>query len=361
MTIALEQVSLSVGGVDFLQTVSAEFPRGKLTTVLGRTLAGKTTLMRAIAGLQPIDSGELRRDGQAFTTRPTWQRDIAMVYQQFINYPHLSVFENVAFPLRKRKVGKAETSQRVDAVLAMTGLSEFRDRKPAALSGGQQQRVALARALVRRADILLLDEPLVNLDYKLREQLRDEFRGLLTTQKEATIIYNTTEPAEAMMLGDRMIVMHEGRILQAGTPGGIFQRPADILVARIVNDPPMTIFDGQVSDSTIHIGPDLSLPTPMHMRGLDPGRYRFGIRATDFALMGEGGIPGRVTFTEVSGSETFIHLDTDSGEAILQIEGVHTIGIGEVLRLSVKADRLFAFDGGGAGALQCAPPDKEQG
>ncbi len=247
MSLVLDDLRLREGGVPFLDGITAEFSRGRLTTVIGRTSAGKTTLMRALAGLQGVDSGHIRLDGRAFETVPAWQRDVAMVYQQFINYPHLSVFENVAFPLRRRGLGDAEVRQRVERQLETVGLGTFGERRPSALSGGQQQRVALARALVRHAPILLLDEPLVNLDYKLREQLRDEFRRILGAQTDTIAVYNTTEPAEAMMLGDHVVVLHEGRVLQTGTPADVFDRPASALVAGIVNDPPMNVIAGELA------------------------------------------------------------------------------------------------------------------
>ncbi|MDR7031188.1 ABC transporter ATP-binding protein [Rhizobium rosettiformans] len=355
MSLVLNSLSLARNGEIHLDDVSLDFDRGCLTTVLGRTLSGKTTLMRAIAGLQEIDSGTLMRDGHSFGDLPAWRRDVAMVYQQFINYPHLSVFENVAFPLRKRKVAEDEVSLRVRTVLDTVGLGAFLERKPSQLSGGQQQRVALARALVRNADVLLLDEPLVNLDYKLREQLREEFRGLLTSQADATVIYSTTEPAEAMMLGDRLIVMHEGRVLQVGAPMAVFQRPASALVARIVTDPPMTIVTGNLVDGRIFFEGGLVLTAPTGLATLEQGRYRFGIRANEIELVDNGGIAGRVTFGEVSGSETFLHVDTVLGEAVVQLEGVHRIETGSLLGLSLAPDRLFVFAPEGEGALLRAP------
>lgn len=359
MSLVLNSLFLSRDGEVHLDNVSATFDRGSLTTVLGRTLAGKTTLLRAIAGLQDVEAGTLERDGRPFGTLPAWQRDVAMVYQQFINYPHLSVFENVAFPLRKRRVAEPEVAHRVKTVLEMVGLGAFGERKPSQLSGGQQQRVALARALVRKADVLLLDEPLVNLDYKLREQLREEFRGLLTTQSEATVIYNTTEPAEAMMLGDRLVVMHEGRILQIGTPGDVFDRPASAVVARIVTDPPMTIVPGRLEDGQIRFEGGVSLSAPQRLKDMAPGRYRFGIRADEIDPVEERGIAGRVTFSEVSGSETFLHVETALGEAVMQLKGVHQVATGRQIGLSLAAERLFAFAADGEGALLHAPGNGE--
>ncbi|MGF6175423.1 ABC transporter ATP-binding protein [Ensifer sp. 4252] len=355
MTLVLDNLRIARNDEIHLDNLSASFARGSLTTVLGRTLAGKTTLLRAIAGLQPIDSGKMERDGQEFGMLPAWQRDVAMVYQQFINYPHLTVFENVAFPLRKRRVPEADIRSRANAALSMVGLSNFAARRPSALSGGQQQRVALARALVRRADILLLDEPLVNLDYKLREQLREEFRGLLTSQSEGTVIYNTTEPAEAMMLADRIIVMHEGRILQTGAPADVFERPANVAVAGIINDPPMTILSGRLDAGRMIFDGGVNLPVSQHLEKLPPGSYRFGIRATEIEPIETGGVAGRVTFSEVSGSETFLHVETSLGEAVLQLEGIHQLANGSEIGLSFSPERLFAFAPDGDGKLVRAP------
>lgn len=358
MSLRLNDIHLAHGGIPHLDGISAEFRRGELTTVIGRTLAGKTTLMRVLAGLQGVDNGQIRLDDREITRQPAWHRDVAMVYQQFINYPHLSVFENVAFPLRKRRAPEAEIRSRVLQNLERVGLGQMADRQPAALSGGQQQRVALARALVRQAPILLLDEPLVNLDYKLREQLRDEFRGLLTSQNEAIVLYNTTEPAEAMMLGDQVVVLHEGRILQSGLPSEIFERPASAVVAGIVNDPPMNLLEGAIGTEGVRLWGGTLLRLPRHLSDLAPGPYRFGIRANELAIE-PGGIDGRITFSEVSGSETFFYFDASFGSAVVQIEGVHRQALGETIALAIDPDRLLCFASHGDGPLMAAPGSSE--
>lgn len=355
MSLVARNLNLAHDDVAYLDSISAEFSRGELTAVIGRTLAGKTTLLRAIAGLQALDTGEFELDGQPFGTLPAWRRDVAMVYQQFINYPHLNVFENVAFPLRRKRLDDKEISRRVDAVLATVGLAEFGSRKPGALSGGQQQRVALARALVRQADILLLDEPLVNLDYKLREQMREEFRGLFATQAQAVVIFNTTDPAEAMMIADRIIVMHEGCILQSGTPSDVFEQPATIDVARVINDPPMNIFTGRLENGAVCMDGGLRLKAPPHLARLAPGAYRFGIRASEITLSDASGFGGTVTYSEVSGSETALHIDAEFGTAIVLLEGVYVMAAGRNLRLTIPPDRLFVFEAQGEGRLLSAP------
>lgn len=285
----------------------------------------------------------LTLDGEPFSVRRVWERDVAMVYQQFINYPHLNVVDNVAFPLRRRGCLPEEARQRALAALARVGLEGFEQRKPSQLSGGQQQRVALARALVRRADILLLDEPLVNLDYKLREQMREELRGLFADQVDAIVVYTTTEPAEAMMLGDEVLVMHEGRILQVGSPAEVFERPASTTVAAIINDPPMNIFDGAIEDARIRLSAGLWLNQADHMLGLPAGRYRFGLRANEVTVAAESPFVGTVTFSEVSGSETFVHVETVFGSLVLQIEGIHSYPLDSQIPVKIGAERFFVF------------------
>ena len=198
---------------------------------------------------------------------PVWERNIAMVYQQFINYPHLTVFDNVAFPLRQRKMDESLIKGRVMDSLESVGLTGFETRKIQALSGGQQQRVALARSLAKQAGILLLDEPLVNLDYKLREQLREEFRNIFSdhVSSNSILIYSSTDPLEAMQLGGDIIVLDEGRVLQQGPAHEIFENPANTRVAEISNDPAMNLLPGAIEDSKIVISGDIKPVSYTHL------------------------------------------------------------------------------------------------
>ncbi len=348
MSLSTHEVSLHCDGVSLLEDVTLEFPHGKLTTVIGRTLAGKTTLLRSLAGLLTPDRGSISLDGQRVDHVPAWRRDVAMVYQQFINYPHLDVFENVAFPLRRRGIVDPELGNRVRATLGKVGLDGFERRRPSQLSGGQQQRVALARALVRAAPILLLDEPVVNLDYKLREQMRSEFRALLANEAGAIVVYTTTEPAEAMMLGDTVVVMHEGMVLQHGIPSEVFERPASTTVAEIVNDPPMNFMDGRLQDGRITVPGAAPLAAGGGIRSLAAGEYRFGIRAKDITIDASSPLMGTIAFFEVSGSETFVEVATPFGPLTLQLEGIHDFALGGRLPVALNTDRLFAFDRAGA-------------
>jgi len=347
MALELHNLCLSIKGETHLDDVSLHLESGRLYTIIGRTLSGKTTLLRAIAGLQQLDAGTLQLDGMPFDRTPVWKRGVAMVYQQFINYPHLTLLRNVAFPLRRAGVLKKEAERRAAEALDMVGLADFVGRRPSALSGGQQQRVALARALVKNAPLLLLDEPLVNLDYKLREALREEFLNILTHQKESIVIYTTTDPGEAMLLGHEVIVMHEGRVLQVGTPEQVFNAPVDIAAAQAVNDPPMNIFKADRRGHTLQLQGGIEIDVPVHLTNLSDGPCFLGSRAAQLTTShsaSAGGIMGEVQLTEISGSETFIHATTPFGHMVVQEEGIHAYATGEPVRLEIHPAALFAFN-----------------
>ena len=337
-----------------LNDVSFGMQKGELYTILGRTLSGKTTLLKTIAGLLTPEGGRIIFDDQDLAKVPVWERNIAMVYQQFINYPHLTVFDNVAFPLRQRKLDEQVVNERVTDSLASVGLTGFEGRKIQALSGGQQQRVALARSLAKQAGILLLDEPLVNLDYKLREQLRDEFRNLFSSQVsgESILIYSSTDPLEAMQLGGEIIVLDEGRVLQQGPAHEIFENPANTRVAEISNDPAMNLLPGAIEDGKIVINADIKLPLPPHFKSLKPGAYTFGIRASDVSIADKG-LTFKVDLAEISGSETFLHVQSGPHTIVGLLDMVRNFDAGDIVNLKLDGARLYAF--GQDGALVSSP------
>lgn len=351
----LRNVSASSDGETFLDDVSLTAEPGQIYVLMGRTGAGKTSLMRAVGGLLPLDGGSIHLAGEDITNTPVWKRDAALVYQQFINYPNKTVRANLEFPLKKLGLKGAELAKRVDTYLDKVGLREFEDRRPSQLSGGQQQRVALARSLARESRILMLDEPLMNLDFKLREQLREEFLDLFSGESQAVTLYATTEITEAMMLGYQVIIMHEGKILQTGTPAEVFERPKNTQVAQIVNDPPMTILDVKVSNSEVVFGSGHKVKLPSHLSSLGEGSYSFGIRANDIlpVSQGAGSEPSTIQFVEVSGSETVLYVSSGSGEMVVQIEGIFDYVAGSPLNLEIRTERLFAFDK--SGSLLVAP------
>jgi len=268
-----------------------------------------------------------------------------MVYQQFINYPHLTVFDNVAFPLKQRKVSTATIQQKVSQALQQVGLQGFEERKIQALSGGQQQRVALARSLVKEAELLLLDEPLVNLDYKLREQLRDEFRGIFNSglMDQSILIYSSTDPVETMQLGGDVVVMDEGSVLQQAKAQDVFEHPADTRVALIANDPAMNLIAGEKTGGMIVINQAIRMDVPRHLKSLMDGRYTFGIRAADISIDKEGDL-WEVELSEISGSETFIHLRNGEHSIVGLLEMVKDIQIGEKISVQFDTQWLYAFD-----------------
>ena len=206
MSLSVENIGKVVDGEPHLQDINLTMQKGSFNLLLGPTLSGKTTLLRLLAGLDRPTTGRIAMGGRDLLSVPIWKRNVSMVYQQFINYPHLDIFENIAFPLRRARLSKAEIDAKVMKVAGTLGIEELMKRSPGELSGGQQQRVALARALVKGADLLLLDEPLINLDYKLREELRDEFTNIFAANKDTIVIYSTTEPLEALHLGGDILV-----------------------------------------------------------------------------------------------------------------------------------------------------------
>jgi glycerol transport system ATP-binding protein len=357
MTLKLDNVGKSVGRDQHLYDVNLTLEPGNLYVLFGLTLAGKTSLMRLMASLDRPSVGRVTIDGKDVTEASVRERSVAMVYQQFINYPAFSVYDNIASPLRIKKLPKAEIDQKVRETAALVRIDHLLDRLPAELSGGQQQRVAIARALIKEADLLLLDEPLVNLDYKLREELRDELKAIFKRGK-SIVVYATTEPAEALLLGGQTIVVDEGRILQAGPTLEVFHHPASVRVTQVFSEPPMNLVDGVIEEDRLRLGDGIDAALPDHLKDMPKGPCRFGFRANHVALAkGDGSpieIPGTASLAEVSGSETFVHLHHGKEAWVVQEEGVHSLRIGEAITIYLRPDRLFVFDEDGA--LKASPP-----
>ncbi|MFQ5785914.1 MAG: ABC transporter ATP-binding protein [Alphaproteobacteria bacterium] len=350
MTLTLENVTRRVEAETHIYETTVRLTPGSLNILLGSTLAGKTTLMRLMAGLDRPSSGHVLVGERDVTGLSVRRRNVAMVYQQFINYPSVSVYDNIASPLRRARLGREEINRRVREAAALFHIEDLLDRLPSALSGGQQQRTALARALVKDSDLLLLDEPLVNLDYKLREELRSELRSIFR-RRDAIVVYATTEPYEALMLGGSVVVMDEGRVLQSGSTVEVYNNPATARVGAIFSDPPMNMIAGVVENGSVRLGRDVRVPLPPHMNGLHAGRYDFGMRANSVCLArqsaGDVAFPATVELTEISGSETFIHVVHDDVSWVAREEGVHGLDIGETIRLYVDPASMFVFDEGG--------------
>ncbi len=359
MTITLDQVTRTVAGEAHIHPTSLTLESGSLNILLGPTLAGKTTLMRLLAGLDRPTRGTVWEDDVDVTGVSVRRRGVAMVYQQFINYPSFTVFHNIAAPLRRAGMEHAEIERRVRATAEMLHIEALLDRLPGELSGGQQQRTALARALVKDAGLVLLDEPLVNLDYKLREELRTELRAVFERSK-SIVVYATTEPQEALLLGGDTIVVDRGRVLQQASTIEVYRNPASERVAEVFSDPPINVIDGIIDDAGVVLGGDVRTPLGEHMRGLAAGAYRFGIRASRLRMDAAPGrrtpIAGTVELAEISGSETFVHVAHHDTLWVAQTAGVHSFALGQQVEVHVNPESLFVFaaDGGLAAAPRAA-------
>ncbi len=356
MSLVLENVWRTVEGEVHLADIDLSFESGRLYALLGPTLAGKTTLMRIMAGLERPNRGRLVEEGEEITGRPVRKRSVAMVYQQFVNYPSLTVYENIASPLRVAGLPAEEIDRQVRRTAGMLHIDGLLDRMPEELSGGQQQRCAIARALVKEARLLLLDEPLVNLDYKLREELRIELRELFQG-RETIVVYATTEPLEALMMAGEVVVLHEGRVLQAGDAAEVYHRPATVAVSQVYSDPPMNLLQVTVQEGVARAG-SFALPLSGHLRDLGEGVHLIGIRAAHLSVEPRFpeaiSIEGRVVLAELSGSETFIYLRHNDVDWVVQEEGVHDFTLGEPLTIYLNPRRIYAFDQ--HGRLEAAPP-----
>ena len=344
MSLLIEHISFKPNEEYHLNDVTLNFNPGKMYTILGRTLSGKTTLLKTIAGLQTPDSGSINFEGADFLSVPVWNRNVAMVYQQFINYPHLNVIENIAFPLKQRKMEENLIEKEVKEAMEKVGLIGFELRKIQELSGGQQQRVALARSLAKKAKILLLDEPLVNLDYKLREGLREEFKKLFSGSEASNsiLIYASTDPLEAMQLNGDIIVIDEGKVLQTGSAKEVFENPATAKVAEITNDPAMNINKGHIQDNTLVMNNNVQIQIPDQLKSIPNGDYQVGIRATDLYL-DDNGFSFDVEISEISGSETFLHLRNNDLKCVATIEEVKTYEANEVVKINFDKSKIYLF------------------
>jgi glycerol transport system ATP-binding protein len=330
----LSGISYRAGSEQWLRDIDLSLAAGGINVLLGATLAGKTTLLRIMAGLDRPTTGRLLDGDRDLTGVPVRQRNVAMVYQQFINYPSLTVYENIASPLRVARRSEAAIKTRVAQLAETLRLTQFLSRYPAELSGGQQQRTALARALAKDAELLLLDEPLINLDYKLREELRAELTQLFTAGR-TTVVYATTEPLEALQLGGHTTLLSEGRVLQSGPTLQVFRRPASLEAARAFSDPPLNVIPAAALDG-------ISLPIA-ETAATD---VLLGIRAHEFSLAGDSGqiaLRGRVELAEISGSETFLHLARDDVRLVAQLPGVHNLPLNEPCTLYIRPTSLYGF------------------
>ena len=306
--------------------------------------------MQLMAGLTQPNTGEIWFDGQNVTGIPVQKRNVSMVYQQFINYPNMSVYENIASPLRLARLSETEIDSRVGKLAELMRLSPMLDRKPSELSGGQQQRTALARALVKDADLILLDEPLANLDFKLREELRDELPNLFAG-RDCTVVYATTEPSEALLLGGHTATLHEGRVAEFGPTGELYRKPGGLISAKVFSEPPINTATVVKRGTEMRLGEKLRWEATYGFRDLPDGTYTLGVRAhfirPQKSVHFNVAVEGRVLITEISGSESVVHFDIGEETWVSLSHGIHSFEIGRRATLYADLDHAMLFDANG--------------
>ena len=334
----------------------------EFVVLVGPSGCGKSTTLRMVAGLEEISEGELQIDGRKVNDLASKDRDIAMVFQNYALYPHMTVYENMAFPLKLRKTSKAEIDRRVREAAEILDITEYLDRKPKALSGGQRQRVAIGRAIVREPKVLLMDEPLSNLDAKLRNQMRAEIIKL-RHKINTTFIYVTHDQTEAMTLGDRIVIMKDGFIQQIGTPQQVFDHPANLFVAGFIGVPQMNFFDAQlVKEDTGYkvqlLDAEMELNEPMQQRlraaNVSGQAVTLGIRPehiTYGAPAGQHSFEGTVDVSEMMGSEIHLHINAGGRDVVLRVptaeladEERNSMCYGAKVRFAFRSDLIHLFD-----------------
>ncbi len=350
MTLVLDAVSKCINGQTYIYPTDLELQSGTMNVLLGPTSAGKTSLMRLMAGLDVPSGGRIIWRGEDVTGMRVQDRGVAMVYQQFINYPSMTVYENIASPMRLLKKSSIDIDEAVKKAADLMKLAPaLLERKPLELSGGQQQRCALARALVKDAGLVLLDEPLANLDYKLREELRAEIPKIFA-EAGSIFVYATTEPEEALLLGGNTAAMWEGQITQFDKTPIVYRQPVNCITARVFSDPPMNFLNIRKSGDHLIFGDEQASKTTGAtgaFLGLDDGDYIAGFRPNHLNLETQGA--GAFTFTatlqvtEINGSETFIHLDYHGENWVGLIHGVKDLQIGASLNVYLDPCHVYIF------------------
>ena len=351
MSLQLKDVTINIDGKTHIYNTNLTFEKGTMNVLLGRTLSGKTTLMRIMAGLDIPTSGKILYNGKDVTGMKVQDRKIAMVYQQFINYPSMSVYENIATPLRLMNKSKEEIDKAVRKTAGLMRLTNMLDRKPLELSGGQQQRCALARSLVKGSGLVLLDEPLANLDYKLREELREEIPKMFE-ESGAIFVYATTEPEEALLLGGNVATLWEGKITQFGKSTKVYHNPNSVTTAKVFSNPAMNFINIKKDGDFIYYGNNEKTDATDILSGLSNGEYLAGFRPNHLELHNHS--DNTIEFfvhlevTEITGSETFLHMKHNNDNWIGLVHGVRDLEFG--VDLSVYLDKchifIFSKDGG---------------
>ena len=343
-SIELSGVTKAFGKTPVIEGLDLQLKEGEFTVLVGPSGCGKTTTLRMIAGLEEVSSGKILIGSTDVTNLEPRERDVSMVFQNYALYPHLTVEKNIAFPLQARGVPLSRARVRAREVAAALGIEEMLSRKPAELSGGQQQRVAIGRAIAREPQVFLFDEPLSNLDAKLRVEMRTE---ILRLQRQAgtTTVYVTHDQEEAMTLSDRMVVMKDGRIVQQGSPSSLYAEPADVFVAQFIGSPQMNLVDGSVTGG-VFVAEDGGWQTPVG--SVPNGRCRLGIRPEDLRVgVQEGEVVNRlpVEFVELLGPRAIVTLGTSHGRmtAVVEAADLGHVREGEVVPVGLRPHGLHVF------------------
>jgi len=341
-SVDLQGITKDFPGLRALDDVTFSIKDGEFFVLLGPTGAGKTTTLRIIAGLTKQDAGTLSFDGISMEHTTPADRDVAYVFQQYSLYPTMTVFDNLAFPLRSplRKTPEAEIRKKVDEAAQKLRITHLLDRKTARLSGGEMQRVSIGRAIVREPRVFLMDEPLSNLDAKLRESLRVELQHLQKTQGNTTL-FVTHDQIEALTMADRIAVLDEGRVIQLGTPSDIYDRPATTFVARLVGTPQINLFNAAWDNGTVLIeNSELHIPSASTL----PSKFLLGIRPEDVKPTAEGQFAGTLVLTEPLGVETILHIQSGGQTLLSLIPGMTDLRLNDTVRFNLAQDRLHYFD-----------------
>ena len=354
MALELQSVTKRVGGVLHIKETSLTLQPGHFNVLLGATGAGKTSLIKMMAGLDPIASGSVLMDGQDVTRLNTQKRNISLVHQFFINYPHMTVFDNIASPLKVAGMAKSEIAGRVEEAANILQLTPMLHRRPHELSGGQQQRCALARAIAKESRAVFLDEPLANLDYKLREELRAQLPELFAG-RGAVVVYATSEPEEALLLGGACALMDDGRVTQFGPTADVYRNPEQLDAARVFSDPPINTATITKQGGKATLGSGIEWALSGDAANLSDGAYTLAIRPHHVTPVAHAAglvqLNGRVQVTELSGSESSAHFDMDLGgdhAAWVSLSaGVHPYEVGELhdFYMDPSQGYFFAPDG----------------
>ncbi len=340
-TVTLRDIRKSFGPTDVIHGIDMEIADGEFIVIVGPSGCGKSTLLRMVAGLETVTSGDVLIGGARANDLEPMDRDIAMVFQNYALYPHMSVRQNMGYGLKIAGLPKTEINAKVEEAARLLQLEPLLDRKPRQLSGGQRQRVAMGRAIVREPAVFLFDEPLSNLDAKLRVQMRLEIREL-QDKLGITALYVTHDQVEAMTMADRMIVMNGGVAEQIGTPLEVYETPATLFAAQFIGSPSMNIFDAEVSGGSVRLG-DAVLGAAS---GPD-GPVKLGLRPEHLTATGDGPLQARIRMSEPLGANTLLHGALTSGGAALTVSlpGVHALGDGEaVMRFAPQPGSLHLFD-----------------